>query len=54
MIALKYEKVELDKSFDVFREELINYTIKELNNSEDVLVLVQDTEDQKASSDTKN
>ena len=54
VLALKYEKVELDKSFDVFREELINYTIKELNNSEDVLVLVQDTEDQKASSETKN
>ena len=44
----------MKKSFDVFREKIINYTIKELNNAEDVLVLVQDINDPKASFDTKN
>ena len=53
-LALKYEKSELKKSFDVFRENIINYTIKELKNYEDVLVLVQDMEDPKSSLDTKN
>ena len=38
----------------MFRENLINYTIKELNKTKDVLVLVQDTEDPKSSFDTKN
>ena len=27
VLALKYEKVELKKSFDVFREKLMNYNI---------------------------
>ena len=49
MLALNYDKVELNKSLDVFREKLINYTIKGLNNSKDVLVLVQDIEDPKGS-----
>ena len=53
-LALKYEKVELKKSFDVFREKPINYTIKYLKNYEYVLVLVQDTKYPKASFDTKN
>ena len=44
----------MKKSFDVFREKLINYNIKELKNSKEVLVLVQDTKDPKASFDTKN
>ena len=51
---LKYEKVELKKSFDVFRETLINYTVKKLNDSEEVLVLVKDMEDTKYSFNTKN
>ena len=54
MLALNYDKVELNKSLDVFREKLINYTIKELKNAEDVLVLVQYLEDPKANFDTKN
>ena len=54
VLALNYDKVELNKSLDVFREKLINYTIKELKNAEDVLVLVQDLEDPKAYFDTKN
>ena len=54
MLALKYEKVELKKSFDMFRKKLINYTIKELKNTKDILVLVQGMEDPKASFDTKN
>ena len=33
---------------------LINYTIKQLKNAKDVLVLVQDMEDSKASFDNKN
>ena len=53
VLALNYDKVELNKSLDVFREKLINYTIEELKNAEDVLVLVQDMEDPKASFDTK-
>ena len=54
MIALKYEKVYSKKYCDVFREKLINYTIKELDNVEEVLVLVQEMEYSKASFDTKN
>ena len=54
VITLKYEKVELKKSFDMFRKKLINYTIKELKNTKDILVLVQGMEDPKASFDTKN
>ena len=53
-LALKYEKVELKKSFDVFREKQINYTIKYLKNYKYVLVLVQDTKNPKASFETKN
>ena len=51
---MRHEKVELNKSFDVFREKIFNYTIKELNNAEDVLVLVQDMEYPKAYFGTKN
>ena len=54
MIDLKYEKVELKKSFDVFRRKSINYTIKVLKSTKDVLVLVQDMDEPKASLDTKN
>ena len=54
VLALKYEKVYFKKPFDVFKEKLIKYTIKELNNAKDVLVLVQHMEDPKASFYTKN
>ena len=53
MIYLKYEKVELNKSFDVFREKLIIYTIRESKNAKEILVLVQYMEDMKDSFDTK-
>ena len=42
VLAVNYQKMELKKSFDVFREKLINYNIKELNGAEDFIVLVQD------------
>ena len=54
MLALRYKKVELNKFFDVFRENLINYTIKELNNTEYVIVIIQDLMDPKASFDAIN
>ena len=53
MLALKYEKVELKESFDVFREMIINYTVKELKNDRDVLVLLQDMEYPKSYLDTQ-
>ena len=40
VIVLKYQKIELKKYFDVFREKLINYTIKKLKDAKEVLVLV--------------
>ena len=54
VLKLKYEKVELNKSFDVSRKKIINYTIKDLNNAKYFLLLVQDMEDPKTSFDTKN
>ena len=53
LLALKYEKVELKRSFDVFREILINYNTKKLKNSKNPMVLVQDMRYPKASFDTK-
>ena len=49
MLALRYKKVELNKYFDVFREKLINYTIKEMNNAEDIIMIIQDLVGTKAS-----
>ena len=54
VLALKYDKLELKKYFDVFRVNLINYIKKGLTISKDILVLVQAMEDPKASFDTKN
>ena len=51
---LKYEKVELKKSFNIFQENLIRYTIKELKNSEYVLVIIQDLVDPKYTFDANN
>ena len=42
LIAIRYKKVELKNYFGVFQEKSINYTIIELKNGEDVLVLIQD------------
>ena len=53
VLALKYEKVYLKKYSDVFREKLITYTMKQLKNAEDVLMLVQGMEYPKDSFDTK-
>ena len=47
MLVLRYDKEELKKLFDVFRENLINYVIKEINNNEDVLMLIKDLKDLK-------
>ena len=51
---MRYEKVDLNSSFDVFRYNLINYTIKELKNSEDVIMLIQDLLYHKAYFDANN
>ena len=45
MLTLIYNNVDLNKLFDIFQENLINYAIKELKNSEDVLMLIQDLKD---------
>ena len=42
VLTLRYNKVDLNKSSDIFREKLINYTIKELNNTEEFLMLVHE------------
>ena len=42
VLALRYGRVDLKNYFDVFHEKLINYTIKEINNAEVVLMLIQD------------
>ena len=39
---MRHEKVELNKSFDVFRDKIINYTNKKFNNAKDGILLVQD------------
>ena len=54
VIASRYETLELKKSFGVFREKLINYTLKEPKNAEDYLMLIQDLVDPKTSFDAKN
>ena len=54
MLALRYKKVDFKKSFGVFQENLINYTIKGLKNAEDVLMLIQYLLDPKASFDANN
>ena len=45
MLTLIYKNVDLNKLFDVFRENMINYAIKELKKAEDVLMLIQDLKD---------
>ena len=42
VLILKYNKVDLKNSFGVCNKKLINYSIKEINNSEGVLMLIQD------------
>ena len=42
VLTLRYERVDLNKSFKVFRKRLINYAIKEIKNSEDIMMLIQD------------
>ena len=42
VLGLKYERIDKNKSFEVFKEKLVNYIIKEFKNSRDVLPLVQD------------
>ena len=45
MLTLIYNNVDLNKLFDIFQENLINYAIKELKKAEDVLMLIQDLKD---------
>ena len=52
-IYRKNSNLILEHAFDVFKEKNINYTIKELNKPEEVILLVQDMEDPKASVDSK-
>ena len=54
VLALRYKKIDLNKSFDGSQEKLIKYMIKELNNAEDVLVLIQYLVYPKYSFDAKN
>ena len=54
VLALRYERVDLNKSFDIFREKLINYAIKEIKNAEDVLMLIQDMKDPKSLFNLRN
>ena len=54
VLTLRYNKVDLNKSSDIFREKLINYTIKEIKNSGDVLMLIQDLKDPKSFFDYNN
>ena len=42
VLTLRYNKVDLIKSFYVFRNKLINYASKEITNAEDVMMLIQD------------
>ena len=51
---LSYEKVDLKNYFKVFHEKLINYDIKEINNSEDILMIIQYLKDPKSLFDHKN
>ena len=54
VLVLRYKKVEIRNSFDVFRAKLINYTIKDLTNNEYFLLLIQDLVDTNTSFDSKN
>ena len=48
VIALRYNRVDLNKYFDVFCEKIINYSIKEINNDEGVLVLIKGLKEPKS------
>ena len=41
VLILRYEKIDMNNSFNVFDKRRINYTSKEVKNAEDVLMLVQ-------------
>ena len=51
---MRYRKVGLKKSFDIFCEKLINSAIEEKNNAEDVLMLIQDLKDTRSFFDYKS
>ena len=41
MLVLRYLRVDPKRSFDIFPKKIIDYDIKDINNSEDVLMLMQ-------------
>ena len=51
---MRYGKVDLKKSFNVFRKKLINYAIKEIKNAEGSLMFIQDLKDTKYFVNNKN
>ena len=42
MITLRYNRVDLKNHFDIFRKKLIDCAIKGTNNSEYIMMLMQD------------
>ena len=54
VLVLRYLRVDPKRSFDIFPKKLINYDIKENNNSEDVLMLIQEMKDPKSMFNFKN
>ena len=54
MISFIYKKVDLKKSFDVFQENIIDYAIKELDNTKYVIMLIQTLVDTKSSLGANN
>ena len=51
---LRYERVDLKNYFGVFHKKLINYSNKEINNAEGVLMIIQDLKDPKSLFDFRN
>ena len=54
VLVLRYKRIELGNSFDIFHRKLINYAIKEINKSEDVMMIIQYLKDPKSLFDFKN
>ena len=54
VVLLRYKRVDLKKSFDIFCEKLYNYDIKEVKDAEYVLIIIQNLNDPKYLLDFKN
>ena len=46
--------IDPNKYFDVLHKTIVTHTIKEIKNSEDVLIIIQDLKDPKSLFDFKN